>query len=292
MAAESINYAQYAGIHSVAAAVIFLIAYVPLAILYIIYSIRRPTYVLIVLALFCIIRITAFSIRAAMAASTSAGESEGLLVAEEILYNAGFFGVLYSAYTLVLDRDQLTGRLGETQGLLTLLARITSNRHVIRLTLSVAVALGITGATKMVSSNSSDVSTGESLRRASVYIFLVVTAVLVLRTLILAMHQGASRPDNNMELGASQRPKGNTTFGARHGIYVLAIITLLLLIREAFYAATTGSTNASQQAKGNNEAYFYPLGALTEFLAVILFAVPGLVPSRKELEMQRYAAEK
>ena len=39
-----------------------------------------------------------------LAGSDSAGENLGLFIAEPVLYTTGFFGVLYSAYTLVLDR--------------------------------------------------------------------------------------------------------------------------------------------------------------------------------------------
>lgn len=50
------------------------------------------------------VRVVAFTLRADLAASSSAGENLGLVVAEQIIYNTGFFGLLYSAYALVLDR--------------------------------------------------------------------------------------------------------------------------------------------------------------------------------------------
>lgn len=49
------------------------------------------------------VRIAAFAIRADLAASTSAGENLSLFTADEILSSVGYFGLLYSAYTLVLD---------------------------------------------------------------------------------------------------------------------------------------------------------------------------------------------
>jgi len=42
--------------------------------------------------------------RAVLAGSDSAGMDVGLLIGELIVYSVGFFGLLYSAYTLVLDR--------------------------------------------------------------------------------------------------------------------------------------------------------------------------------------------
>lgn len=46
--------------------------------------------------------------RAALAKSESAGENFDLVLAEQIIYGVGFFGILYAAYITVLDRcDQL-----------------------------------------------------------------------------------------------------------------------------------------------------------------------------------------
>ena len=47
--------------------------------------------------------------RAVLAKSESAGENFNLVLAQQIIYGVGFFGILYSAYTMVLDRyDHLT----------------------------------------------------------------------------------------------------------------------------------------------------------------------------------------
>ena len=70
----------------------------------------------------------------------------------------------------------------------------------------------------------------------------------------------------------------NDSFGTKHGIFILVVISLLLLIREAFTTATM--TNVNRQ---NNENLWYPLLALPELLAVMLYSTPGLVPSRDEL---------
>lgn len=42
--------------------------------------------------------------RAVLAGSDSAGGDLNLVIGEMIVYSVGFFGLLYSAYTLVLDR--------------------------------------------------------------------------------------------------------------------------------------------------------------------------------------------
>ena len=50
------------------------------------------------------VRIVAFSMRAALAANESAAKNLNVVIAEMVIYNVGFFGLLYSSYTLVLDR--------------------------------------------------------------------------------------------------------------------------------------------------------------------------------------------
>ena len=64
----------------------------------------------------------------------------------------------------------------------------------------------------------------------------------------------------------------------RHGNYILLAISLLLVVREAFATATVKNS-----AKQSNEHWWYPFLAVTELLAVILFATPGLVPRQDEV---------
>ena len=42
--------------------------------------------------------------RALLTTDSSAEHNKSLFIAYEIIYNVGFFAILYSAYTLVLDR--------------------------------------------------------------------------------------------------------------------------------------------------------------------------------------------
>ena len=67
------------------------------------------------------------------------------------------------------------------------------------------------------------------------------------------------------------------SIGAIHGSYFLCIIVILLLIRQVYLTATV--SKVSHQ----DEAEWYPLAALTELIAVCLFAVPGLVPNKRDL---------
>ncbi|KAI0685462.1 hypothetical protein BC835DRAFT_1290111 [Cytidiella melzeri] len=262
---STINYARADGIFKseLPGAIVFIALYIPLLIHNIIRSIRQPTYVLIMLAVFCTIRIAAFAMRAILAGSSTAGENLNLVVAEGVVYSVGFFGLLFSAYTLVLDRsvDYSGG------GPISILRRFMRERRLIRLVLLIAVVCGIVGGTKAASSSSAEQNTGTTLRRVSVFIFLVITVMLVLITADFAWD----------EHKAGTRSK-STSFGHRYGLYVLTVIALLCSVREIFFAAT--SFNTKQQ---NNSHLWYPLAATPEFLAVCLFAVPGLVPSRAEI---------
>ena len=62
------------------------------------------------------------------------------------------------------------------------------------------------------------------------------------------------------------------------------MIALLLLIREIFTMATV-----SNAAKQDNERFWYPLVAVPEILAILLYTTPGLVPSRDELQYSKAA---
>jgi len=257
-----INYAHYFGIETIAGAAIFAAAYVPLLGWFILQSIKRPTYVFVVLSLFCAIRITAFTIRAVLAGSDSAGQDLNLLIGEQVLFGVGFFGLLYSAYTLVLDRMQLTNAPPSNN----IVLRVTSNRRLFRLILTGAVALGIVGSTQ---ASESDPQKGTNFKIASTVIFLVLTVLLAYQTFLLSQAELHSR--NGYE-------SPSKSLGKEYGAYVLSVIALLLIVREAFAIATV-----KNHAEQNNEHLWYPLYALPEIIAVILYATPGLVPPRSEL---------
>jgi len=259
------NYAKGFGIESVAGAVIFAIVYVPLVLFYIRQSIARPTYVYIVLSIFCAVRIAAFVLRALLAGVATDGQNINLLLTFEILYNVGFFGLLYSAYTLVMDRGLLSDApLPDGP-----ISRITRRRQLFRIALMAAVAVGITGAIESATgSTTKTVNLGNTLRKVAVYIFLALSILVAFQTILLVRSES--------QYGTHKVSNGS--FGATHGIHILCLISLLLLAREAFFTATSNNT-----AKQNDENLWYPLAALTELVAVVLFAAPGLVPSRADL---------
>jgi hypothetical protein len=260
-----VNYADAYGIHSLAAAIIFLVIYTPLVPFYVWKSVKSRTFVYYMLTLFCVIRFVAFLLRAILAGSDSAGSKLDLLIAEQVIYNVGFFGVLYSTYTLVLDRQLVAGI--EVHNPLQI---ITSNRHIIQIVMTAAVVLGIIGAIDVSSSNLSSQATGRTLRTASTAIFLALVVLLAIHlTFIIIEMQGIK-----------QHAGENRSFGRINGMYILIIIVLLLMVREVFYIATIQKPKVQ-----TNEALFYPLAALPEVLVVFLFAIPGLVPPKSELPL-------
>jgi hypothetical protein len=72
--------------------------------------------------------------------------------------------------------------------------------------------------------------------------------------------------------------QGKDFLGVRYGNYILLVISLLLVIRESFATATV-----SNSAKQDNEHFWYPFLAVTEFVVVVLFSTPGLVPRQDEV---------
>lgn len=170
----------------------------------------------------------------------------------------------------------------------------------------------------------SDFRQSTAFRSASVYIFLAVTCLVVILALVLSFatmrtlgRQRFPCPlclKFQLTTSFSAKQKGqssayaygpmDTSSGLAHvsrkyEIFVLLAIPALLLAREAFYGATTHNfaqvsspscisimTSADAAIQQSNEHLWYPLSALTEFIAVALFAVPGVVPAQNELPQE------
>ncbi|KAF9499989.1 hypothetical protein BDN71DRAFT_1409889 [Pleurotus eryngii] len=261
------SYADAFGIDSLGAPILFAVLYTLCVGFFTFKSLLNPTFVLFVLTLFCAIRVAAFAIRAAMAESASSRRSLGLYIADQVLFGAGFAGLLYSAYILVLDREQMS--IAELpQGLI---SRITRNRQLFHLILAIGVALGIAGSTQGTSpaSSQSERDLGHTLRVVGAIIPGVLTLLQAYRTLLFSVVEHEAYGDSNTRLKAT------------HGNWVLCIISILLLIREAYSVMAI-----ARQSLQTKEALWYPLLALPEILAVFLYATPGLVPSRSQLNQR------
>ncbi|KAG5642048.1 hypothetical protein DXG03_003746 [Asterophora parasitica] len=261
---SGINYADLVGMNSTAAALTFAVGYLPLFGWFFWQSFGQPTYVFVILALFSASEFKPHHDESlADSWVDSAGESLELIITDQVLFGVGFFGLLYSAYTLVLDRWLLIDSHKSRGGPI---SRLIQNRRVFRVLLLAAVALGIAAAVQ-IQSNPRQAS---SLRIASTSIFLVLTVLTTHQTLLLAH----AELDSNRENVAPHPP----SLGRDYGAYILCFIALLLLVREGFTTATVKNL-----AKQYNERLWYPLYALPEILAVYLYAAPGLAPPRSEL---------
>ncbi|KAJ7507005.1 hypothetical protein B0H11DRAFT_188618 [Mycena galericulata] len=266
---STVDYATDFGYHSVLAAVIFAIVYLPIFLWFVFQSVKNTTYVYISLSVFCLLRVGAFGLRAVLIKSTPLGDNLNVFIADEVMFGVGFFALLYSAFTLALDREIMSGAPEVTNVPLNLLR----NRRLFRLVLMVGVVLGVMGISDETSSDPSKAASGVNLHRASTILFLVLTCIQALQTFLL--FQSTRRP--------SYTPR---SFGDRNGSGVLALISLLLLIREGFMTITINDA-----ARQNEEILWYPFIAVPEVLAVICYALPGLVPRRAELKKIQAEAE-
>ncbi|KAF9066017.1 hypothetical protein BDP27DRAFT_1449968 [Rhodocollybia butyracea] len=196
---------------------------------------------------------------------TSVGENEGVFIAAEVLFSVGFFGLLYSVYTLVVDRLELCDNIDRPIPIISNILCFAQNHRLICIALIIPVALGIAGI-DITSSNPTS-STGIDLRKASAIIFLVLTIFPGLQTLVLirAEHQNKDPLENSQSSGLC----------AHHILLLFGVIMVLLLIHEIFSVATINDL-----AKTNNEHFWYPLIALPEWLCAVIYAIPGLIPPK------------
>ncbi|KIP08658.1 hypothetical protein PHLGIDRAFT_126858, partial [Phlebiopsis gigantea 11061_1 CR5-6] len=191
---QPINFARAEGIQhkELGAAILFAVLYIPCIPIFVYLSFTRYTSVWRSLTLFALVRSTAFILRALLAGSSTVGNDVHTVVAEVVIYGIGFFGLLNSAYSLAMDRDMVvnTGtRAYNAPAPLGIMSRIIRTRLVIRGVLFAAVIMGIISGAEQGSSKTSSQHTADSLRKASLYIFLAVAILLFLLTLMLAVDE-------------------------------------------------------------------------------------------------------
>jgi len=141
-----------------------------------------------------------------------------------------------------------------------------------------AVILGIIAASNTTSNGPSTSSSTKALHDASTALFLALTALQAILTGVLVITARSQRREGR---------EGTDSIGLRHGAHILLIIAILLLIREIFITATVA--NARKQ---DNEHFWYPLVTVPEILVVLLYATPGLVPSRDEFSQHETSTSK
>ncbi|KAG6884676.1 hypothetical protein C0993_009019 [Termitomyces sp. T159_Od127] len=146
------------------------------------------------------------------------------------------------------------------------MSRILRFHALYRLLILGAVVIGSVGLSQVYTSDDSDtIAAGISLHITSSVLFLVIILYLACQTVILSKTGTRS----------ASHSRSQTGFGARYGTQILMGISILLFIRELYDTAT-----AQDRSRANNEHLWYPLLALPEILAVLLFAIPGLIPVR------------
>ncbi|KAF8352158.1 hypothetical protein F5887DRAFT_934194 [Amanita rubescens] len=250
MSSVPIDYAKFGGDSSVPAAVVFALLYAPLIIWFgrfLFVRFDRPVFSL---TLFCIFRTAAFVLRAILIDVKSVGENLGAYIADEVLFSIGFFGLLLAAYEVVAERTEYVEKSYFDSGI----QHNTEPRTPI-----IALLIRI--------ARNSHTSTGASLRKVSTVIFLVLTGLQALNTFYLA----------KLELSDQGiRFPNHARFGTKSGSLILSLISILLLIREIFIIATINNLKTQ-----DNEHFWYPLIVVPEFVSVILYVIPGVLPPKE-----------
>ncbi|KAJ7473579.1 hypothetical protein B0H11DRAFT_1728930 [Mycena galericulata] len=283
------NYAAILGIKNKWAPILFAVIYFLVMIWYLVQSIRRRGLVYIGLAFFSALRVVSFSLRAAMANNHRNDAFSGkMAIAYEVLYNIGFFSILLSAYRLLHDRR----RLAKIDKGRSKLHRILGGFHkgrIMELLLLISVILGALGTSYALGTNSGRTKLGYSLGEAAAYIFLAVTIIIALLT-FLVIH---------IERGRDSGSSAPSPLGTSHHHLILVGIAVLLLLRMLFIAATihqratgqqtttSAASSAIKKTAQGNEHLWYPLAALSELLAVLLFLTPGMVVLKSMFEKNR-----
>ena len=149
-----------------------------------------------------------------------------------------------------------------------------------------ALIIGIVGVSNSTSSHSSTASTGSTLRKVSAVIFLILTVLQALNTAYLVRLELSGQCDlqlfqkkthllTSLNLDQGIRFPQHAQFGAKSGSTILALVSVLLLIREIFVVATINNAKTA-----NNEHFWYPLVAVPELVSVALYLIPGVIPPK------------
>ncbi|KAJ6543974.1 hypothetical protein B0H19DRAFT_1238549 [Mycena capillaripes] len=288
------NYAAILGIKNKWAPIVFAVIYFLVMLWYLLQAARRHQLVYVALAFFSALRVVSFSLRAVMANNHhNDAFNRQMAIAYEVLYNVGFFSLLLSAYRLLNDRRRMSKISQASQKGRSFLHRSAGACHkgrLVELLLLLSIILGAVGIAYSLGTDTGRTRLGYRLNDAATYIFLAVTLILALLT-ILGIHL-----ERSLLRGPTAPPK---PIGSTQHLLILFLIAVLLLLRVLFFAATvhqrangqpTPASAAASSIKSTaqgNEHLWYPLAALAELLVVLFFLAPGLVPLRSMLTRHR-----
>ncbi|KAJ3279982.1 hypothetical protein HK104_001022 [Borealophlyctis nickersoniae] len=256
MSTMAINYAAYSGISSVAAAAILAAVYVPLLGWFGFRAVRKPAYFVIMATVFSILRIVAFSLRAALAASTENGENITFFIVYIVFYSTGFVTLLFATYDFLFDSIHARDS-GAHPGLL---AKSGRYHHLIRLALFAAIGIGISGSTYIGRTSQDDIDHQKSLTNTSLWIFFGA-AILAL---LLSLYNVTAL-------------RGNKKANA-----IVVLASVLLVTRTSFFISTIYIT----PSPATREAVWYPLAAVTELIALVLLGTLGNVRKDTDGDIQ------
>ncbi|EIN06769.1 hypothetical protein PUNSTDRAFT_127395 [Punctularia strigosozonata HHB-11173 SS5] len=231
-------------------------------------SIRMPHQVCIPLFIFCCARLAAYVLRSVETASDGAGQNTTLVLMVNILFDSGFAFLLDAAYEAVTLREM------DKQNLPTEIERkivdgVSFNRGVARIALVGLFVMSVVGqCEEQLDHKRRSVGLARQLQQCSLYLGLGLSIVLGFQALLLCISMTANTltGDNNQD----REPVPEHTASA-WPFFLLFVMAVFLFIRQVFYVATLHHRGALR-----NEALWYPLAAMPEFISAAFLCIPKL----------------
>ncbi|KAJ3051063.1 hypothetical protein HK097_007960 [Rhizophlyctis rosea] len=253
------NYAtQFGNFSSVPAAAVFAALYVPLFIVYTCKSFQKPGYVPIISAIFSLIRIITWILRALLLTGTN-GENLVLFIVYVVFFGTGFSCLLFISFSY-LNSAIATYPDHFSKVVITRAGKIY---HLVRAIIFVIIALGIWASTLTGRTSLDDTHKARVLSVTTTWLLWAVSVVCLLGSLVVAW---------------SVRNVKHNGMAKTHLALILS--SIFIVVRCSFNVA--GLYIVPNPTR--NEALFYVLNALMEFLAlaVLAFIIFLARPKREE----------
>ena len=150
-----------------------------------------------------------------------------------------------------------------------------------------AAAVATTIAAACTSDGNGTDSTSDKLEIASTILFLALTLLQAFQTVVFAWIElsgvsisllGIIWSNQGMAAARKNPDASDDSFMSNYGVFILLLISMLFLVREGFLLATM-----TDYDKYLNEHFLYPLVIVPQFLVVILYTIPKLIPAREDI---------